>query len=292
MKSIPQLETLKQQIDQYFKNLGVSKKTIRNYRSDTNHFFLWLSLKENSGLDTTFGNDLFSEYLTYLHQTKTPQRTINRRLTSLKHIGNALSDMGVLPGNFKFRPRKLSVRIITDPNLVKTISIAALAMFILISGIGIGTINSPRANVSPVPLSEKSVTYLYPYVKLPTNDEAVSLGVRPEYITTNTQAGSSFKIYLSPADYPSTLPQVEGASVDIDKTTLQMSAQHSGVINSGETSTVVSSASVTPYSTILVTPKGDTENQVLFVAEQSDGYFVVGIKSPVNHDIHFYWNAY
>jgi hypothetical protein len=291
---------LKQQIDQYFKNLGVSKKTIRNYRSDTNHFFLWLSLKESSGLDTTFGNDLFSEYLTYLHQTKTPQRTINRRLTSLKHIGTALSDMGVLSENFKFRPRKLSVRIITDPNLVKTISVAALAMFILISGIGIGTINSPRANISPVPLPEKSVTYLYPYVKLPTNDEAISLGVRPtayydwtpQYITTNAQAGSSFKIYLNPADYPSTLPQVEGASVDIDKTTLQMSAQHSGVINSGDTSTVVSSASITPYSTILVTPKGDTENQVLFIAEQSDGYFVVGIKSPANHDIHFYWNAY
>lgn len=94
---------------EYLDNLGVSPKTHKNYRSDLSHFTAWLILKVRSFgsyietlteaipfLDKSIG----AEYKFFLVENKIPVKTINRRLSTLRHLAKHLTQSQVLDLDF------------------------------------------------------------------------------------------------------------------------------------------------------------------------------------------------
>lgn len=90
------------------KTLGVSGKTLRNYRADLGSFLRWS--KEHLKKEGVVIEDLdsllphFSEYLvgtyrTHHVQTGVPQATTNRRLSTLRNFGKFLAHSGVIFDN-------------------------------------------------------------------------------------------------------------------------------------------------------------------------------------------------
>lgn len=83
----------------YLQEQGVSALTLKNYKSDINHFSGWLILKTRSlGIPTEHlteclpfvSKKLGLEYRNFLLENATPHITINRRLSSLRHLAKFL----------------------------------------------------------------------------------------------------------------------------------------------------------------------------------------------------------
>ncbi len=79
----------------YLDTLGLSPKTHKNYRSDLNHFIDWLILhikSMGSYVDTLtetvpfLNKDIPLKYKSFLTENNTPIKTINRRLSTLRHL--------------------------------------------------------------------------------------------------------------------------------------------------------------------------------------------------------------
>ena len=78
---------------------GKSSVSIKNYKSDISHFLAWATLRLK-----TYGNyaesileicpfinhDFFNEYKNYLVENKTKEKTINRRLSTLRNFSTFL----------------------------------------------------------------------------------------------------------------------------------------------------------------------------------------------------------
>lgn len=94
-----QLDSIKKTFIKYLDSAGISPKTHKNYRSDLNHFTGWVILKVRS-----FGSyaetltdsipfldsKLAKEYRNYMLENKIPAKTINRRLSTLRHLAKLL----------------------------------------------------------------------------------------------------------------------------------------------------------------------------------------------------------
>lgn len=83
----------------YLQEQGVSALTLKNYKSDINHFSGWLILKTRSlGILTEqlteclpfISKKIGHEYRNFLLENATPHITINRRLSSLRHLARFL----------------------------------------------------------------------------------------------------------------------------------------------------------------------------------------------------------
>lgn len=88
---------------------GVSPKSLKNYMSDLNHFLGWAILKlkaygsyiENlAELVPFLSSNLASEYKTFLTENSIPVKTINRRLSTLRHLAKFLTESQILNFNF------------------------------------------------------------------------------------------------------------------------------------------------------------------------------------------------
>ena len=100
---------IKQKFAVYLSNLGISPKSHKNYRSDLSHFNGWLILKIRS-----FGSyieslteavpfltpELAKEYRNYMEENKIPVKTINRRLSTLRHLARYLASSQTLDTDF------------------------------------------------------------------------------------------------------------------------------------------------------------------------------------------------
>ncbi|QQG41613.1 MAG: site-specific integrase [Candidatus Woesebacteria bacterium] len=84
----------------YLSSLGLSPKTHKNYRSDLGHFISWLILRVKSlgSYVTTLteavpfmNKNIVSEYKSYLIENNIPAKTINRRLSTLRHLTKYLA---------------------------------------------------------------------------------------------------------------------------------------------------------------------------------------------------------
>lgn len=94
-----QLDLIKKEFIKYLDSCGLSPKSHKNYRSDLSHFSGWLILKIRS-----FGSYIESlseavpflsqevarEYKSYMTGNKIPVKTINRRLSTLRHLSRFL----------------------------------------------------------------------------------------------------------------------------------------------------------------------------------------------------------
>lgn len=103
------LDSVKKSFVKYLDSLGISAKSHKNYRSDLNHFSGWAILKIRSfgsyveSLSDTvpfLSNKLISEYVEYLTENKIPSKTINRRLSTLRHLSRFLYSQGDVDANF------------------------------------------------------------------------------------------------------------------------------------------------------------------------------------------------
>jgi site-specific recombinase XerD len=119
------LDTVKNEFFKYLSSLGLSSKSHKNYKSDLHHFLAWIMLRlKNYGSYIESLTDavpflnlnLVQEYKNYLQGLTTPVKTINRRLSTLRHLSAFLQKSGALDtgfmqniGNIKPAGRKKSV---------------------------------------------------------------------------------------------------------------------------------------------------------------------------------------
>ncbi len=83
----------------YLAALNISPKSLKNYKSDLNHFTGWIILKvrsygayvESLSEAIPFLNkNLIWNYKTYLLENSIPAKTVNRRLSTLRHLAKHL----------------------------------------------------------------------------------------------------------------------------------------------------------------------------------------------------------
>ncbi len=104
-----ELDTIKKAFIKYLDSLGISSKTHKNYRSDLNHFTAWVILKIRSfgsyaqtlsDCVPFLNNDIAKDYRNYLTENKIPVKTINRRLSTLRHFSRFLFSENMTDSNF------------------------------------------------------------------------------------------------------------------------------------------------------------------------------------------------
>lgn len=93
----------------YLKDLGISPKSHKNYRSDISHFSGWfLLLIQKWGVVTNefseaipfINQESATKYKHFLIQNKVADRTINRRLSTLRHLSRFLTASQILDFDF------------------------------------------------------------------------------------------------------------------------------------------------------------------------------------------------
>lgn len=109
MENNSNFDKLTNKFFQYLSSLGISSKTHKNYKSDVNHFTGWLLLKlktlgiaaeELSETLPFISKKTAKEYKDYLSQNNISTKTINRRLSTLRHLGRFLLETQILDFNF------------------------------------------------------------------------------------------------------------------------------------------------------------------------------------------------
>lgn len=103
------MSTLPKQFETYLKEtLGVSGKTLRNYRADLGHFSRWaqthlasqyFSVTDLEGLLPHFTGALIATYREHQVVSQVPQSTTNRRLSTLRNLSKFLVHAGFLQHN-------------------------------------------------------------------------------------------------------------------------------------------------------------------------------------------------
>ncbi len=93
----------------YLQKLGVNSKSIKNYKSDISHFFAWAKNKlKNVGayveslpeLSPFLNKQFISEYLSDMALKSLPRKTVNRRLSTLRHLSKHLVAIQVIETDF------------------------------------------------------------------------------------------------------------------------------------------------------------------------------------------------
>lgn len=103
------IDKITKKFTEYLSSQDISKKSLKNYKSDVSHFSAWLLFKIRSwGVYADalteavpfITNRTSNEYREYLIQNNIPESTINRRLSTLRHLGNFLLVSQILDFNF------------------------------------------------------------------------------------------------------------------------------------------------------------------------------------------------
>jgi site-specific recombinase XerD len=104
-----ELDSVKKEFIKYLDFLGISPKTHKNYRSDLSHFMEWAILKIRSfgsyadslsEIVPFLSHDLAHGYKNYMAENKAPVKTINRRLSTLRHLARFLTATQIIDLDF------------------------------------------------------------------------------------------------------------------------------------------------------------------------------------------------
>ncbi|HKB88492.1 MAG TPA: site-specific integrase [Patescibacteria group bacterium] len=117
-----ELDSVKNDFFKYLTSLGISSKSHKNYRSDLGHFLGWAILKIRSigpyvesltEVVPFLSFELMRDYKTYMIENTAPAKTVNRRLSTLRHLARFLTavqttDLDFMKGleNVTLRPGK------------------------------------------------------------------------------------------------------------------------------------------------------------------------------------------
>ncbi len=126
-----ELDSVKNGFIKYLNSLGISLKSHKNYRSDLNNFLSWAFAKirtygsfADSALDIVpfLSPSLATEYKSRLVSNGTPKRTVNRRLSTLRHLSKFMIESGTTDIDFMENVENVSLgrlkRRKTDPVLL------------------------------------------------------------------------------------------------------------------------------------------------------------------------------
>lgn len=100
---------LQKQFENYLSSLGISVKSLKNYKSDISHFLGWAMLKVKtfgsyaeglSDLVPFLSSKMSLEYRDFMTANSMPPKTINRRLSTLRHLAKFLIDSQISDFNF------------------------------------------------------------------------------------------------------------------------------------------------------------------------------------------------
>lgn len=100
---------LHNQFENYLSSVGISPKSIKNYKSDISHFLGWAILKlktfgtyvENlSELVPFLNRDMVLEYREFSSTNSVARKTINRRLSTLRQLSKFLTTSQILDFDF------------------------------------------------------------------------------------------------------------------------------------------------------------------------------------------------
>lgn len=105
------------------KNEGKSSVSIKNYKSDISHFLAWAMLKLKS-----YGNyaesvleicpfinkDFFNEYKNYLVENKTKDKTVNRRLSTLRNFSTFLYSAQLVDKDYMHGIQNVGIGILSS----------------------------------------------------------------------------------------------------------------------------------------------------------------------------------
>lgn len=95
--------------EKYLKNLGISSKSLKNYKSDASHFFTWakeslknlgVSVEELIETSPFLSHDFIESYLSFLKLKNVPVKTINRRLSTLRHLSRFFKSEAIVESDF------------------------------------------------------------------------------------------------------------------------------------------------------------------------------------------------
>lgn len=102
-------DTITKSFISYLESGFLSRKSVKNYRSDVSHFSAWLILKiktlgvsaQNLSEAIPFLNEsMGKEYRDYLSENGFPIKTVNRRLSTLRHLARFLLESQILSFDF------------------------------------------------------------------------------------------------------------------------------------------------------------------------------------------------
>lgn len=112
---------------EYIELLGVSKKTEKNYRSDISNFTLWMMNRVKTWgvaaknlaetvpfIDKQTGFD----YKKHLRNKTNSIKTVNRRLSTLRHFGRFLASEQILNFDFMEKVTNVSTKKSPSKNLI------------------------------------------------------------------------------------------------------------------------------------------------------------------------------
>lgn len=111
------LDSAKKYFVKYLENLGISSKSLKNYKSDLSHFSAWIIIRVK-----TFGSYIESlseaipflseeiaiEYKTHMVVGQVPAKTINRRLSTLRHFSRSLVASQLIDNDFALNLENMS----------------------------------------------------------------------------------------------------------------------------------------------------------------------------------------
>lgn len=112
-----QLDSVKNDFLKYLDSLGLAPKSHKNYRSDLSHFIAWLITKIRSFGSYTetltesipFLNlNMASEYKNHMLENQISSKTINRRLSTVRHLSRFLVSSQILDFDFTEGVQNLS----------------------------------------------------------------------------------------------------------------------------------------------------------------------------------------
>ncbi len=97
------------EFENYLQSTGISSKSIKNYKSDIAQFFSWAKTKlESFGtyvenlLDVSpfLSQEFVSQYLEHMSTSDLPRKTVNRRLSTLRHLSKFLLEQSLVDSDF------------------------------------------------------------------------------------------------------------------------------------------------------------------------------------------------
>jgi len=104
-----QIDLIKKEFGKYLESLGVSPKSHKNYRSDLSYFLSWTILKVRSfgayvesltEVVPFLNSGIANEYKNYMVVNNIPVKTINRRLSTLRHLSRFLHSSDNIDADF------------------------------------------------------------------------------------------------------------------------------------------------------------------------------------------------
>ncbi len=113
------MENFQEKFEKYLTDeIGVSSSTLKFYRSDFYHFSGWFILKAKTlGIATDrieellplLSKSLAAAYRNFLEQNNIPPKTVNRRLSTLRHLAKFLTAIQILDFDFMEGQNNLNI---------------------------------------------------------------------------------------------------------------------------------------------------------------------------------------